>query len=85
MSGLIWVQTVYKSFQQTTLGDKELKYCITLCIDFFYQRFIIEECFCRGINPGSCKVRCTKKVPFTVIMRIYSSGLMFGYKIENIG
>ena len=25
LSGLIWVQTVCKSYQQTTLGDKELK------------------------------------------------------------
>ena len=24
MSDLIWIQTVYKSYQQTTLGDKEL-------------------------------------------------------------
>ena len=24
MSGVIWVQTVFKSYQQTTLGDKEL-------------------------------------------------------------
>ena len=24
LSGLIWVQTVCKSYQQTTLGDKEL-------------------------------------------------------------
>ena len=24
LSGLIWVQTVFKSYQQTTLGDKEL-------------------------------------------------------------
>ena len=23
--GLIWVQTVYKGYQQTTLGDKELE------------------------------------------------------------
>ena len=25
LSGLIWFQTVCKSYQQTTLGDKELK------------------------------------------------------------
>ena len=24
LSGLVWVQTVCKSYQQTTLGDKEL-------------------------------------------------------------
>ena len=30
LSGLIWLQTVCKSYQQTTLGDKELEYMLIL-------------------------------------------------------
>ena len=30
-SGLIWVQSVCKSYQHTTLGDKELTYYIVSC------------------------------------------------------
>ena len=63
MSGLIWVQTVYKSFQQTTLGDKELKYCITLCIDFFTKDLLSKSVFAEASILVAVRLGVLRKSP----------------------
>ena len=51
LSGLIWVQTVCKNYQQTTLGDKGLKDCLPLlghikcCLLIFFKINFFEKFF----------------------------------------
>ena len=42
MSGLVWIQTVCKGWQQTTLGDKELK---AKACDLCNKKFMRKENF----------------------------------------
>ena len=43
MSGLIWVQTVCKNYQQATLGDKRVKVLKNLDLDKCLEQFLVKE------------------------------------------
>ena len=60
-SGLIWIQTICKGYQQTTLGGKELKRnsekynrsygpCLRLSTTLTYTHMVGEQCFTNTIS-----------------------------------